>query len=54
MSDIDFTARQDTTNDYCKGQSVSSLKIDEGDCNKALGMAVNGCMSDLIPSPSPN
>lgn len=52
-SDIDFTARQDTTNDYCKGQSVSSLKIDEGDCNKALGMAINGCMSDLIPSPSP-
>lgn len=45
MSDITFSAGQDMSNDYCKAQSVSSLKIVEKDCNTALSIAINGCMS---------
>ncbi len=52
MSDLSFSAGQDTSNDYCKAQSVSSLKIVETDCNTALGMAINGCMSSCCNFPS--
>ena len=45
MSDLSFSAGQDTSNDYCKAQTMSSLNIIEQDCNRALGMAINGCMS---------
>ena len=50
MSDLSFSASQDTSNDYCKAQSMSSLKIVEDECNTALGMAINGCMSYRLQS----
>ena len=45
MSDITFSAGRDESNSYCKAKSYSSLKVDENDCNTALGMAINGCTS---------
>ena len=54
MSDLTFWDGQDTSNDYCKAQNVSSLKFDERDCNTALGMAINGCMSYSAKFPPVN
>ena len=45
MSDITFSAGRDESTDYCKAKSYSSLKVNENDCNTALGMAINGCTS---------
>ena len=47
QSDIVFTSGQDTNTDYCKAKSYSDLTFSEEDCNKAMGIAINGCRLPL-------
>ena len=47
QSDIVFTSGQDTINDYCKAKPYSDLTFSEDDCNKAMGIAINGCRFPL-------
>ena len=50
QSDITFTSGQDTIDDFCKAKSYSDLTFSEGDCNKAMGIAINNCR---FPPPCP-